>query len=130
MEESNSALLRALVDLDNYKPASRQPTLDYLQLERTDPPVSAFKKKEERTERVGKEFSTTTTISSKKTEGEKEKERYKYYYGDTPEKKPSPAQNFYRKSPKVSPKQSSKISPSSKIDEKKVKMKVLQKKLI
>lgn len=49
----------------------------------------------------------------KKTE-DKEKERYKFYYADTPEKKPSPAQNFYRKSPKQSPKQSSKQSPSSK----------------
>jgi hypothetical protein len=132
IEESNSALVRALIDLDNYKPP-KQHNLEYLQLERgLDHPNSAncFKKKEDKTERVSKEFlATTAAISAKKTE-EKEKERYKYYYGDTPEKKPSPA-NFYRKSPKQSPKQSSKISPSNKGgEEKKMKMKVLQKKLI
>lgn len=120
MEESNSALVRALVDLDNYKPPSK-PHLEYLQLERTEPavnshPLSAnlFKKKEDKTDRVSKEFAATTTlVSTAKKAEEKEKERYKYYYGDTPEKKPSPA-NFLRKSPKQSPKQSSKISPSNK----------------
>lgn len=134
IEESNSALVRALVDLDNYKPPASKP-LDYLQLERIENPNShplsanLFKKKEDKTDRVSKEFAATTALATAKKAEEKEKERYKYYYGDTPEKKPSPA--FFRKSPKQSLKQSSKISPSNKGgEEKKVKMKVLQKKLI
>jgi hypothetical protein len=77
---------------------------------------------------MNKEIYTTTSMAStaKKTE-EKEKERYKFLYGDTPEKKASPSQRFVKKSPK----QSLKLSPASKAwDEKKMKMKVVQKKLI
>ena len=66
-------------------------------------------------------------IMTAKRSEEKEKERYKFLYGDTPEKKPSPSQRFVKKSPK----QSIKLSPSSKLwDEKRMKMKVVQKKLI
>lgn len=78
----------------------------------------------------------TTAVNSLKKNEEKEKERYKFYYGDTPEKMPSPAHKFAKKSPKSpkgspknSPKQSSKISPSTKDhNDRKIKVKVLQKK--
>ena len=68
----------------------------------------------------------TNSLTAKKAE-EKEKERYKFMYGYTPEKKPSPAQRWIKKSPK----QSLKLSPASKLwDKKKVKMKVVQTKMI
>jgi hypothetical protein len=71
-------------------------------------------------------MTTTVAMTAKRAE-EKEKERYKFLYGDTPEKKTSPSQRFVKKSPK----QSIKLSPSSKIwEDKKIKMKVVQKKLI
>lgn len=142
MEENNSALVRALVDLDNYKipSISQLSNLEYLQLERdSDYQINSpnrFKKTQEKTDRISKEFAITTALSSLKKNEEKEKERYKFYYGDTPEKKPSPTHKFAKKSPKSpkgspknSPKQSSKISPSTKDNnDRKIKVKVLQKK--
>lgn len=122
MEEPNSALVKALVDLDNYKMSEIRETntLDYLQLERDSTNTNngslnsvdnRFKKTFDKTERMNKEIYTTSSLglTAKKTE-EKEKERYKFMYGDTPEKKPSPSQRFVKKSPK----QSLKLSPASK----------------
>ena len=133
MEEPNSALVKALVDLDSYKMPqfSQKNTLDYLQLERTTNSSGGyvdnrFKKTFDKTERMNKEIYTSSQ-TAKKAE-EKEKERYKFLYGDTPEKKPSPSQRWIKKSPKQ---QSIKFSPSSRMwEDKKMKMKVVQKKLI
>ena len=59
MEENNSALVKALVDLDSYKPStftSPVGTLDYLQLESDHSNHSSihnrFKKKADKTERI------------------------------------------------------------------------------
>ena len=74
-------------------------------------------------------YPSTSVATAKKAE-EKEKERYKFLYGDTPEKKGSPSTRFVKKSPKQSPQQSMKLSPSSRGWEEKKKLKVVQKKLI
>ena len=136
MEEPNSALIKALVDLEHYKiPDFSQKNLDYLQLEQNNSNSygndTRFKKASDKTERMNKEIYMTTTVAmTAKRNEEKEKERYKFLYGaygDTPEKKPSPSHRFVKKSPK----QTIKLSPASKVwDEKKMKMKVVQKKLI
>lgn len=117
-------------------PEFKEPnTLDYLQLERDSTNITSnlssvdnrFKKTTDKTERMNKEiYSTSSMASTAKKSQDKEKERYKFMYGDTPQKKPSPSQRFVKKSPK----QSLKLSPASRgWEEKKMKMKVVQKKL-
>ena len=67
IEEPNSALVKALIDLDSYKiPALTQSNLDYLQLEKdnTFKIDYRFKKAADKTERVNKEIYMTTTVSS------------------------------------------------------------------
>jgi hypothetical protein len=58
MEEPNSALVKALIDLDTYKlpQFTPQKNLDYLQLEREANPnlESRFKKAADKTERMNK----------------------------------------------------------------------------
>jgi hypothetical protein len=118
VNEVNSALVKALVDLDSYKTSSRQiseasSSLEYLQLEKNDfefHSPNRFKKTQDKTDRFNKEYSATMAVLARKKNEEKEKERYKFYYGDTPEKKPSPG-NKGKRSPKASPKQSPKQSP-------------------
>ncbi len=77
MEENNSALVRALVDLENYKipSISQLSNLEYLQLERdSDYQINSpnrFKKTQEKTDRISKEFAITTAVSSLKKNEEK-----------------------------------------------------------
>lgn len=92
MEEPNSALVKALVDLDSYRVTQMNPInhLDYLQPE---PPsndyqvnLGSFKKGIDKAERISKETFVARALTkavSRKNE-EKEKERYKFLYGDTP----------------------------------------------
>lgn len=62
MEQNNSALVKALIDLDNYKVPQIVPVnnLEYLQLERGSSlnsqsnTINCFKKAQDKTERIGK----------------------------------------------------------------------------
>lgn len=143
MMDSSSALVKALVDLENYKvpDITSVHSLEYLHIEQNiglnsfNSP-NRFKKASENTDRLGKDFISTLSALSMMKKEDKEKERYKLLYGDTPEKKPSP--KGIKKSPKRSPKHSPKQSPKrgskqspptkDKEDPKKAKIKPIPKK--
>jgi CDP-diacylglycerol pyrophosphatase len=73
----NSALVKALVDLDSYKQPPQITSLnnlEYLSLEMNDSEFvspNRFKKTQEKTDRFGKEYSNTMAVLARKKNEEK-----------------------------------------------------------
>lgn len=69
IEQPNSGLLNALLDLDNYKPPEFRDNLEYLQLEDANDRANSSRfMKKEKTDRLSKDMYATTALfsSSKK----------------------------------------------------------------
>ncbi len=90
IENINSAMVKALVDLDHYKmPAMTSPStngnLDYLHLEKDAyfnyPMNSTNRFKKDKPERLNKDFYATTTLLSSANKKPSEKDKFGAYYG-------------------------------------------------